>query len=263
MDEKVKIKEVVKQTYGKIAISNTGCCGESSCCSQTGDLKEFSEKLGYSLEELQNVPDNSNLGLGCGNPQAIASIKKGETVLDLGSGAGFDCFLAAKQVGSNGKVIGVDMTEQMIEKANENLKKGNYQNVEFKLGEIENLPIENNIIDVIISNCVINLSTDKQKVFDEAFRVLKNGGRLAISDIISKKEMSDDMKKDFEAYSACISGASSLDEVENMLKKSGFEQIEITPKSHSEKFIKDWSKKYDSQNYVVSASIKAIKPKVN
>lgn len=263
MDRSIKIKEEVKRAYGQIATSNSSCCGESTCCTPTGNLEEFSNKLGYSIEELKFVPENSNLGLGCGNPQAIASIKKGEIVLDLGSGTGFDCFLASRQVGIEGKVIGVDMTPQMIEKANYNREKGNFSNVEFKFGEIENLPIDNENIDVIISNCVINLSPDKKKVFNEAFRVLKKGGRIAISDIISKKEMPKEIKMDLEAHSACISGASSLEEVETMLKNAGFIKIKIEPKSESKKFIQDWSKKYDSENYIISASITAEKPKVN
>jgi SAM-dependent methyltransferase len=163
-------------------------------------------------------------------------------------------------VGNTGKVIGVDMTTEMINKANENIKKRNFTNIEFKLGEIENLPLENNIVDVIISNCVINLSPNKSKVFDEAFRVLKNGGRLAISDIVSKQQMTEEMKQDSGAYCACISGASSVSEIENMLKKSGFQDIKIEPKSDSSEFIKNWSDKFVSENYVVSASITASKP---
>ena len=229
-DAENKIKNDVRQTYAKIVSSEranenaqeSSCCSsnnsslESSCCGTAGNSNEISRQLGYSQDELDHVPEGSNLGLGCGNPQAIASIKKGETVLDLGSGAGFDAFLAAGKVGDAGKVIGVDMTPEMIDKANENAKKRNFTNVEFKLGEIENIPLENNTVDVVISNCVINLSPNKSKVFDEVFRVLKNGGRLAISDIVSKQQMTEEMKQDSGAYCACISGASSVSEIENM-----------------------------------------------
>lgn len=269
-----KIKNDVKQTYGKIASSNRAnfnvlnplCCStdnpslENSCCGTAGNSNEISKQLGYSQDELNFVPEGSNLGLGCGNPQAIASINEGETVLDLGSGAGFDAFLAVDKVGNTGKVIGVDMTPEMINKANENVRKRNFTNVEFRLGEIENIPLENNIVDVIISNCVINLSPNKFKVFDEAFRVLKNGGRLAVSDIVSKQQMTEEMKQDSRAYCACISGASSISEIEIMLKKSGFENIKIEPKSDSSEFIKNWSDKFASENYIVSASITALKP---
>lgn len=269
-----KIKNNVRQTYGKIASSDrannntreSSCCSAdnsasaNSCCGTTGNSDEISKQLGYSDDELNAVPEGSNLGLGCGNPQVIASIHEGETVLDLGSGAGFDAFLALGKVGVTGKVIGVDMTPEMINKANENAKKRNFTNIEFKLGEIENLPLENNTVDVIISNCVINLSPDKSKVYDEAFRVLKNGGRLAVSDIVSMQPMTDEMKQDSGTYCACISGASSILEIENMLKKSGFENIRIDPKSTSSEFIKNWSNKFASENYVVSASITALKP---
>ena len=268
------IKNDVRRAYGKIASSDranlnivdSSCCStsnsiiENSCCGAAGNSNEISKQLGYSQDELNSVPEGANLGLGCGNPQAIASISEGETVLDLGSGAGFDAFLAVSKVGNTGKVIGVDMTPEMINKANENIKKRNFTNVEFKLGEIENLPLENNTIDVIISNCVINLSPDKSKVYDEAFRVLKNGGRLAVSDIVSKQEMTEEMKQDSGAYCACISGASSVSEIEGMLKKSGFEHIKIEPKSDSSEFIKNWSDKFASENYIVSASITALKP---
>lgn len=268
-----KIKNDVKRIYGKIAssdraipnIQNSSCCStdnsslENSCCGTDGNSNDISKQLGYSQDELNAVPDGSNLGLGCGNPQAIASINEGETVLDLGSGAGFDAFLALDKVGVTGKVIGVDMTSEMINKANENVKKRNFTNIEFNLGEIENLPLENDTVDVIISNCVINLSPDKSKVYGEAFRVLKNGGRLAISDIVSKQSITEEMKQDSESYCACISGASSVSEIETMLKKSGFVDIKIEPKSDSSEFIKNWSDKFASENYVVSALITALK----
>ena len=190
-------------------------------------------------------------GLGCGNPQVIANLKQGETVLDLGSGGGIDCFLAAVQVGSSGKVIGIDMTPEMLSKARANATSGGHANVEFRLGEIENIPVADDSVDVIMSNCVINLSPDKQRVFDEAFRILKVGGRLAVSDIIAIAEMPDAMRNDPALHSACISGAITADEIENMLKRSGFDQISITGKGDMFR---------DYKEYIVSANIEAVKP---
>jgi len=194
--------------------------------------EEISKKIGYAEEELRSVPEDSNLGLGCGNPVAFASLKEGETVLDLGSGAGLDCFLAANKVGEKGRVIGVDMTPEMIDKARENARKGRYKNVEFRLGEIENLPVADNIIDVIISNCVINLSTNKRRVFEEAFRVLKPGGRLMISDIVLLKELPDVIKRNVEAYVSCLSGAIMKDEYIEMIEEAGFPEVKIIEETH-------------------------------
>ena len=190
------------------------------------------EEIGYAEEELRSVPEGANLGLGCGNPVAFASLKEGETVLDLGSGAGLDCFLAANKVGEKGRVIGVDMTPEMIDKARENARKGRYKNVEFRLGEIENLPVADNIIDVIISNCVINLSTNKRRVFEEAFRVLKPGGRLMISDIVLLKELPDVIKRNVEAYVSCLSGAIMKDEYIEMIEEAGFPEVKIIEETH-------------------------------
>jgi len=258
-----EVRQHVRNRYKQIAIqdvSNTSCCSpstsSSSCC---GEVNEVSSKLGYSDEELSIVPEGSNLGLGCGNPQAIASIKEGETVLDLGSGAGLDCFLAAKQVGDTGKVIGVDMTPEMISRARNNAAKNGHSNVEFRLGEIEFLPIQSEGIDVIISNCVINLSPDKQQVFHEAFRVLKSGGRLAVSDIVTTTELPAEMKSDLDSLASCISGASSIEEVGEMLRKSGFVNISVEPKDESREFIKDWVPGANINEYIQSAVIKAIK----
>jgi ubiquinone/menaquinone biosynthesis C-methylase UbiE len=183
--------------------------------------------VGYSDEDLGSVPEGANLGLGCGNPVALASLKKGETVLDLGSGAGFDCFLVADRVGKKGKVIGVDMTPEMLEKARDNARKGNYKNVEFRLGEIENLPVADNSVDVIISNCVINLSPDKQRVFQEAFRTLKPGGRLMVSDMVLLKELPDSIRNSVTAYVGCISGAVLKDEYIKTIKAAGFRKVKI------------------------------------
>lgn len=189
MENNKNIKPIVMESYKKIAVESSNCCGDN-----------ISKSIGYSEEELETAPKDSNLGLGCGNPQLIANICEGETVLDLGSGAGFDCFLASKKVGDSGQVIGVDMTFEMVTKARNNAYENNYNNVDFRLGEIENLPVADNTVDVIISNCVINLSPNKQRVYDEAYRVLKEGGRLAISDIVLMKDLTDEMKEDEKLY---------------------------------------------------------------
>ncbi|RAP25929.1 methyltransferase domain-containing protein [Brevibacillus laterosporus] len=257
---KDQIRESVRENYKKVVLSvtdNTSCCGPTSCCSADSDV---SLQFGYSLEEIKSVPAGSNLGLGCGNPQTIAGLKEGEVVVDLGSGGGFDCFLASKQVGEKGKVIGVDMTPEMISKARSNAYNNQYTNVEFRLGEIENLPIANNTVDVIMSNCVINLSPDKRRVFQEAFRVLKSGGRLAISDIVTTNDLPDDIRKDIQLYSGCISGSSPINELEKYLIDAGFKEIQIDPKDESKEFLKNWAPGKNIEDYIVSAIIKAIKP---
>ncbi len=225
------IKQCVKEGYGKIAQQGSSCCPSSSCCGDANLAKNISKTVGYSDEEMNTVPDGANLGLGCGNPVAIASLKVGDIVLDLGSGAGFDAFLASKKVGKTGRVIGVDMTPAMIKKACENAQKGNYKNVEFRLGEIEKLPVEDNSIDVIISNCVINLSPDKESVFKEAFRVLKPGGRLMVSDLVLVKELPGAVKESVEAYVGCLAGAIMKDEYLSFIKKSGFRDVEVVSQS--------------------------------
>lgn len=226
--KKEKIKEAVRKGYAQIANKKSSCCVPvGSCCGSANVAEDISKKIGYTREDLKAVPEGANLGLGCGNPVALASLKKGETVVDLGSGAGIDCFLAADKVGKNGRVIGVDMTGEMIEKARENAEKGKYENVEFRLGEIENLPVANNSVDVVISNCVINLSPDKQKVFKEAFRVLKPGGRLMLSDIVLLKELPDFIKDSIEAYVGCLSGAMMKDKYIETIKKAGFQDVKI------------------------------------
>jgi len=223
-----KIKKIVREGYAKIASQDNSCCTPvKSCCGNTNLARDISKKIGYSDEEMKGVPAGANLGLGCGNPVALANLRKGEVVLDLGSGAGLDCFLAANKVGKRGKVIGVDMTPEMVEKARENAKKGRYENVEFRLGEIENLPVRDNSIDVIISNCVINLSSDKKRVFVESFRVLRPGGRLMVSDIVLLKELPDFIKKSVEAYVGCLSGAILKDEYVNGIKEAGFQEIKV------------------------------------
>ncbi len=226
--EKEEIKKAVREGYAKIAKQDSSCCGPvNSCCGSTDLAQDISKSIGYTEEELKAVPEGANLGLGCGNPVALASLKEGETVLDLGSGAGFDCFLAADRVGKDGRVIGIDMTPEMVEKARENARKSNYANVEFRLGEIENLPVADNSVDIVISNCVINLAPDKGRVFSEVFRALKPGGRLMISDIVLLKELPDFIKDSIEAYIGCLSGAIMRDEYLEAIKTAGFQEVGI------------------------------------
>lgn len=221
------IKKHVRSGYAKIANKGSSCCSGTSCCN-SADVDKISKNIGYTSTDIASVPDGANLGLGCGNPLAIASLKEGDTILDLGSGAGFDAFLASKKVGSNGKVIGVDMTPEMVAKARSNAKKGGYSNVEFRLGDIENLPVEDDSIDVIISNCVINLSPDKRSVFREAYRVLKKDGRLIVSDLVLNKELPENIRGSVEAYVGCIAGAVLKDEYIKYISEAGFKQVEIT-----------------------------------
>lgn len=259
--KKEEIRKTVRTNYGKVAqAGNSGCCSSSSCCSP-GDVSAIDAvRLGYSNEELSSVPDGANMGLGCGNPQAIASLKPGETVVDLGSGGGLDCFLAARAVGEAGRVIGVDMTPEMLSKARENAAKTGFKNVEFRLGEIEHLPVADNTADVIISNCVINLSPEKSAVFQDAFRVLKSGGRFAVSDTVSITTMPADVKENIALHSACIAGASSVQELEHMLQDAGFRNISIEINYKSREFIKEWAPGSKAEDYIVSAIIKAEKP---
>jgi len=219
-----KIRKSVREGYARVARE------EGSCCGGKGLAKGISKNIGYTEHDLKAVPEGANLGLGCGNPLALASLKEGETVLDLGSGAGFDCFLASDRVGKKGRVIGVDMTPEMIEKARENARKADYKNVEFRLGEIENLPAADNSVDIVISNCVINLSLDKKRVFEEAFRVLKPGGRLMVSDIVLLKELPDFLKESVEAYVGCLAGAMIEEDYLETIKSAGFEDVKIVDK---------------------------------
>jgi SAM-dependent methyltransferase len=258
-----EIRGAVRESYGKIALAaEAGCgCADSTCCGapNTASAADISRRLGYSGDEVTGVPEGANLGLGCGNPQAIAALKAGETVPDLGSGAGFDCFLAARAVGESGLVIGVDMTPEMLMKARENARKAGFVNVEFRLGELENLPVADGVVDVIISNCVINLSPEKEKVFQEAFRVLKPGGRLAVSDVVRTAEMPKSVKNDLAMHTGCIAGASSILELTEMLRGAGFTDIRIKPKNESRAFIRDWAPGSRIEDYVVSATIEALK----
>lgn len=257
-----EIRGAVRDNYGKIAMAGGCGCSSASCCPAPSgaNAADISRRLGYSDDEVSWVPEGANLGLGCGNPQAIAALKPGETVLDLGSGAGFDCFLAARAVGEAGTVIGVDMTPEMLSKARENAGKAGFKNVEFRLGELENLPVADNIVDVIISNCVINLSPEKARVFREAYRVLKPGGRLAVSDVVRTADLPMAVQKDLAMYTGCIAGVSSIAELESMLLNAGFEKIRIGPKDESRAFIRDWAPGSNIEDYVVSAAIEAAKP---
>ena len=259
-----EIRTSVRDRYSEIADQDSTGCGcppSLPCCGQpTTSLDDLGALTGYSHDELSSAPAGSNMGLGCGNPQVIAGLKPGETVLDLGSGGGFDCFLAAKQVGETGKVIGVDMTPEMVNKARENARTGGYTNVEFRLGEIEHLPVGDADVDIIISNCVINLSPDKLDVFKEAYRILKPGGRLAILDVVATAQLPPELKNDLDLLSSCVSGAATLEEIEVMLHAAGFHHIHIQTQESSREFIKEWIPGRDLQDYIVSATIEAVKP---
>ena len=258
---KEEIRTAVRERYSAVARNQGSDCGCSpSCCSASTSADKKSVAMGYTAEEVAAAPEGANLGLGCGNPQAIASLRPGETVLDLGSGGGFDCFLAARAVGAQGRVIGVDMTAEMVALARKNAQKTGYANADFRMGEIEHLPVADSSVDVIISNCVINLSPEKPQVFREAFRVLKSGGRLAVSDIVASTEVPESVRGDLAAVSACVGGASSVDDLRRMLGEAGFEGIRITPKEESRSFIKDWSPDRGIENLILSATIEAVKP---
>ncbi len=256
----------VRDAYAQVARANdagqaTGTA--SSCCgvSDDGAINTLiSTRLGYSEADLDTVPSGADMGLGCGNPKAIAALQPGEVVVDLGAGGGFDCFLAAQEVGPTGRVIGVDMTPDMLSKARRNADKGRFANVEFRLGEIEHLPIADNTADVIISNCVINLSPDKAQVFRDAFRVLKPGGRLAISDVVATVPLPDDMRQDAGLIAGCMGNAALVDDLQQMMADAGFADIRIEPKDESRSFIKDWAPDRGVEDYVQSATIEARKP---
>ncbi len=229
-----KVRKIVRDGYAEIAKKEKSCCSApTSCgCNTPNMSEEISRRIGYTNEEIGSVPEGANLGLGCGNPVALASLKKGQTVLDLGSGGGFDCFLAANRVGKSGRVIGVDMTPEMIDKARENARKDKYENVEFRLGEIENLPVADNTVDVIISNCVINLSPNKKRVFEEAFRALKPNGRLMVSDIVLLKKLPETIRKNVQAYIGCLSGAEMKNKYLQMIKDAGFQEVKIIEENY-------------------------------
>ena len=258
--KETEVKKNVRERYGKVARQEQNCCGNkgsSPCCDGTANAREVGRDIGYSEEDMDNVPEGANLGLGCGNPIALASLKEGETVLDLGSGAGFDCFLAANKVGTKGRVIGVDMTPDMVDKARDNARIGGYSNVEFRLGEIENLPAADGIADVIISNCVINLAPDKNRVFREAYRILKPGGRVMVSDIVLSKELPEDIKNSIEAYVGCVAGASLENDYLQAIKLAGFSDVRIAGESVFD--LKDIISSPEAQDIANSLDISAEK----
>ncbi len=260
------VRQRVREDYEKVAKAETAGAEEGiaqSCCGVSDDnqIKALiSTRLGYSEDDLKAVPQGADMGLGCGNPRAIASLQEGEVVVDLGSGGGFDCFLAAPEVGATGSVIGIDMTPEMISKARANAAKGNFGTVEFRLGEIEHMPVGDNTADVIISNCVINLSPNKAQVFQEAFRILKPLGRLAISDVVATAELPEEMRNDKELFSGCMAGAMEIGELAQVMQDAGFTDIRIEPKDESREFIRDWAPGRNVQDYVVSATIEGTKP---
>ena len=263
--DSVQIKEMVRARYGGIAAAAGAvdcCAAATSCCGDVapGASADKSRQMGYSDAELAAVPDGANLGLGCGNPEAIAALKPGEVVVDLGSGAGFDCFLAAGQVGAAGRVIGIDMTHEMLKKARENAAKISAANVEFRLGELEHLPVADNTADAILSNCVINLVPDKAQVFREAFRVLKPGGRLAISDVVNTAPLSPELRADPALLCGCIAGAAPVERIETWLTQAGFTDVRVTPKPESRELIATWAPGRGIENFVASAMIEARKP---
>jgi len=260
-----QIRDLVRSRYGAIAAgAASSCCtpiaATSSCCGPAPDADTLAKRMGYDESDLTSVGDGANLGLGCGNPQAIAAMRPGEVVVDLGSGAGFDAFLAVRQVGESGRVIGVDMTHEMLAKARANAAKLGLTNVEFRLGEIEHLPIADNTADVVISNCVINLSPDKPAVLNDAFRVLKPGGRVAISDVVMLRPLPPELASMKELLTGCAAGAATVAELSNWLEQAGFTDIRIEPKPESRELIASWAPDLGIENYVASATIEARKP---
>jgi len=269
-----EIKKYVRDRYARAANQGTSCCQPAtSCCGGGKETDVISKSIGYTDQDLKAVPEGANLGLGCGNPLALASLQEGETVLDLGSGAGFDCFLAARQVGEKGKVIGVDMTPEMLDKARGNAEKGDFTNVEFRLGEIENLPVADNQADIVISNCVINLSPAKERVFREAFRTLKPGGRLMVSDIVLLQELPKEIRNSVAAYTACVAGAETKESYLGAIQKAGFQKIQILQETvfpteilandpTAQEIVKHLSpqKAKELAKSVVSVKVSAVKP---
>jgi len=261
MNDTEKTREYIRKRYGEIAKgSGGGGCSSECCCGAPADAEEAARVLGYTKADLDGVADLANLGLGCGNPVALAGIREGETVVDLGSGGGFDCFLAARRTGQAGRVIGVDMTPEMVSLARGNAQKGGYENVEFRLGEIEHLPVADASADVIISNCVINLSSDKQQVINEAFRVLRSGGRFCVSDIVATAELPADIQSDLALLAGCVAGAEHTDVMRGMLERAGFTDIRMVPKDNSREILSSWVPGGRVEDHVASYLIEAVKP---
>lgn len=261
MSDQVKLKGFISKKYASIALKKpaAGCCSSSCCCGGEVDARKEALKLGYSEADLASIPNDANMGLGCGNPVVTASLKTGETVLDLGCGGGMDCFLSRAKVGETGYVIGVDMTPEMVALARKNVEKSGYKNIDIRLGEIEHLPVADSSVDVIISNCVINLSLDKQQVLNEAHRVLKAGGRLCVSDIVATCELPDQIKRDVELLAGCVAGAELIDNLRLMLESAGFRNINLYPKEESREIIDSWTPGKNVSDYVASYIIEAIK----
>ena len=253
------IREQVRSRYGDIARSEGSCCCGGDCSPATRDYATDAQRLGYSADEVAAIPRGADMGLGCGNPQALAGLKEGETVLDLGSGGGLDCFLASRRVGPQGRVIGVDMTPDMVTKARRVARESGYENVDFRLGEIEHLPVADGTVDVILSNCVINLSPDKQAVFDEAFRVLRPGGRLAVSDVVALKPLPESLRNSPGAYCGCVGGAALVSDVEAMLREAGFSDVCVDIEQSSASLIAEWEPGAGYDAYVRSALISGVK----
>ena len=262
MKNKEDIRDLIRRNYSEVALKGSagGCCsGGCSCSGPQLNIKDASIKIGYSEDDLNDVPIEANMGLGCGNPIAIAALKEGEIVLDLGCGGGFDSFLARRQVGEMGAVIGVDMTPEMVKLARKNAEESGYKNVEFRLGEIEHLPVADEAVDVIISNCVINLALEKQQVFNEAYRVLKLGGRISITDVVATAEIPECIKNDLANMAGCIAGAEYVGNIQNMLENAGFVNIRMVPKDNSKEIIKSWIPGKNAEEFVASYMIEAEK----
>ena len=262
MDKKEILRGVIRKNYAHVAGGSAkGCCsGGCGCGGKPVSAGDAAQRIGYSQDDVTGAPSGANMGLGCGNPLAIASLKAGETVLDLGCGGGFDCFLARRQVGESGHVIGVDMTPEMVALARGNAEKSGYNNIEFRLGEIEHLPVADGTADVILSNCVINLALDKRQVFLEAFRVLRPGGRLSISDVVAEKPLPKELKNDPALVSGCIGGAEYVENIRAMLQAAGFCDIVLKPKEQSREIIRSWGFEGNLEEYVGSYEIQARKP---
>ncbi len=259
---KEDVREAIRRNYAQVAAEGAGmgCCAGGCCCGgAAASIQNSSNNLGYTHDDLSNIPQEANMGLGCGNPVAFASLQEGETVLDLGCGGGLDCFIASRKVGKSGYVIGVDMTPDMISLARRNSEKGGFSNVDFRLGEIEHLPVADASVDVVISNCVVNLSLDKDQVIKEVFRVLKKNGRLSISDVVATTKLPEQIKRDLDLISSCIGGAEYIEDLRQMLQNAGFTDVRLTPKENSKEIVESWGLADGIVDYVASYNIEAIK----